>query len=56
MKTKLLILAILFATLVVGCQRDITSIADGDSVSSLTLSLPETRTSLGEKVGEIYRL
>ena len=54
MKTKLLILAILFATLVVGCQRDITSIADGDSVSSLTLSLPETRTSLGEKVGEIY--
>ena len=51
---KMLFLVISFATLVVGCQRDATSIADGDSVSSLTLSLPETRTSLDEKVGEIY--
>ena len=54
MKKMLLFLAVLFAILVVGCERDVTSVAEGEGLSSLTLSLPKTRTSLGEKVGVTY--
>ena len=56
MKKMLLFLAVLSAILVVGCERDVTSVAEGEGLSSLTLSLPKTRTSLGEKVGDVYPL
>ncbi|MBQ2027066.1 MAG: calcineurin-like phosphoesterase C-terminal domain-containing protein [Alistipes sp.] len=41
--------------LLLGCQADVpTEVVNGEGVTSLTLSLPETRTALGEKSGDTY--
>ena len=44
----------LLALLFVGCQYDNASDLDAEKGSSLTVSIAHTRTSLGDKVGEIY--
>ena len=53
---KLLLLLAVASIFAVGCQTDNTSdnavnVGDG---TTLTISLPQTRTSLGEKVGDTY--
>ena len=46
--------SILFAValLLAGCQSDTT--LKSAATNSVSLSLPQTRTSLGEKVGDVY--
>jgi len=53
---KLLLLLAVAGFFAVGCQNDNTSdnavnVGDG---ATLTISLPQTRTSLGGKVGDTY--
>ena len=46
---------ILLSSLFLGCNVDEpTQSADGNGVTKIEVALPETRTSLGEKVGDIY--
>ena len=55
MKQILRILATFFALFFVACQADSTTDAVcGDGAPSLSVSLPTTRTSLGDKSGGIY--
>ena len=58
MKRILSLLAVVLAMLVVGCYNDATtdSTIGGEGVTSLTLTTPATRTSLGEKSGDTYPL
>ncbi len=56
MKRILSFLAVVLAMVVVGCHNDSTTDAPiGDEgVTALTLATPTTRTSLGEKSGDVY--
>ena len=57
MKTKLFTLATLFGLLFAGCQNELTednAVSVGDTTTSLTISLEESRTALGEKSGDTY--
>lgn len=58
MKKNLLLILTLLSVAFVGCQTDpaTESAWGGDGVSELTISVPSTRTHLGEKVGETYPL
>ena len=53
---RISLLSILVALLFAGCRNDFptddTVVMEGETI--LTLSLPDTRTSLGEKAGDIY--
>lgn len=41
--------------LLLGCQTDVaTEVISGESVTSLSIALPESRTALGEKSGDTY--
>ena len=45
------------ALLLLGCQADVTTdVVRGESVTSLIISLPGTRTALGDKSGDTYPL
>ena len=55
MKKNLLLISALLSMLFVGCQTDmIDSTIDGDGSITLTVSTAVTRTSLGEKTGDVY--
>lgn len=50
---KILLLLVVVST-IIGCQNDDTADSAVDEGLILTVSLPQTRTSLGEKVGNTY--
>lgn len=54
MKIRLYFYAIICAILLVACQNDTTESARYDGLTTLSVSLPETRTSLGDKSGNTY--
>lgn len=54
MKRLLLSILILGSALFVGCQRDLSNSIEGGGTSVLNVSINNTRTSLGGKVGDIY--
>ena len=49
-----IIVSLLCAVALWSCQTDNTTGTIGDSVTQLTITLPETRTSLGNKSGDTY--
>lgn len=54
---RFLLSLIVLGSFVVGCERNTTEIIAGDgNDNTITISLPATRTSLGEKSGESYPL
>ena len=54
MKKSLLLLILVIFT--IGCQTEITDnhFGDDNNETTLSISLPKTRTAFGEKVGETY--
>lgn len=58
MKNQLFLIITLFSVMLVGCQADAVtdSVADGGSFSTLAVSVPATRTYLGDKENDIYSL
>ena len=53
-----IIITLLCGAVISGCQADNTTYAIGgnDELSQLTITLPETKTALGEKVNDVYRV
>ena len=54
MKIKLYFIAIICALSLVACQNDTAEGVVCDGITTLSVSLPDTRTSLGEKSGNTY--
>ena len=51
---KIILLLLVVVSTIIGCQNDNTADSVVDEGLILTVSLPQTRTSLGEKVGNTY--